>query len=85
MSKVIVTFEKNWRGYAAGETAGFEASVAQGLIEGGYAIEAGKQGSKKSAKSGAGSTSGAAKKDESGSAAGNEGGTAASADDEGKP
>lgn len=42
MSKVIVTFEKNWRGYAAGETAGFDAAVAEGLIAGGYAAEAGK-------------------------------------------
>lgn len=46
MSKVIVTFEKNWRGYAAGETAGFDAAVAEGLIEAGYASEAGKQAKK---------------------------------------
>jgi len=43
MSKVIVTFEKNWRGYAAGETAGFDSSVAEGLIAGGYAAEPGKK------------------------------------------
>ena len=42
MCKVIVTFEKNWRGYAAGETAGFDTAVAEGLIAGGYAAEAGK-------------------------------------------
>ncbi|GGU53910.1 hypothetical protein GCM10009504_08480 [Pseudomonas laurentiana] len=47
MSKVIVTFEKNWRGYAAGETAGFDSSVADSLIEAGYAIEADKKASKK--------------------------------------
>ncbi|MBA1195547.1 hypothetical protein G7011_00270 [Pseudomonas plecoglossicida] len=48
MSKVIVTFEKNWRGYAAGEIAGFESNLAEGLIEGGYAVEADKKSSKKS-------------------------------------
>lgn len=47
MSKVIVTFERNWRGYAAGETAGFDAGVAEGLIGSGYAVEAGKPASKK--------------------------------------
>ncbi|MDF9756784.1 hypothetical protein [Pseudomonas hunanensis] len=41
MPKVIVTFDKNWRGYAAGETAGFDTSVAEALIEGGYAAESG--------------------------------------------
>lgn len=55
MTKVIVTFEKNWRGYAAGETAGFDAAVAEGLIEAGYASEAGKQAKK--GKSGAASGS----------------------------
>lgn len=47
MSKVIVIFEKNWRGYAAGETAGFDSSVADSLVEAGYAVEAGKQAGKK--------------------------------------
>ncbi|WP_411564819.1 hypothetical protein [Pseudomonas shirazensis] len=47
MSKVIVTFEKNWRGYAAGETAGFESSTAEGLIQAGYAVEADKKTPKK--------------------------------------
>lgn len=65
MSKVIVTFEKNWRGYAAGETAGFDAAVAEGLIEAGYASEAGKQAKK--GKTGTGS-SGTAGKDTSGDA-----------------
>lgn len=39
MSKQIVTFTKNWRGYAAGETAGFADSTAEALIEAGYATE----------------------------------------------
>lgn len=56
MSKVIVTFEKNWRGYAAGETAGFDIAVAQSLVDGGYAVEAGKSSSKKG-KTAAASTS----------------------------
>ena len=60
MTKVIVTFEKNWRGYAAGETAGFDKAVAEGLIEADYAVEAGKQAKK--GKSGAGN-GGAAGKD----------------------
>lgn len=65
MSKVIVTFEKNWRGYAAGETAGFEAAVAEGLIEAGYASEAGKQAKK--VKTGTGS-GGSPNKDNGGDA-----------------
>lgn len=65
MSKVIVTFEKNWRGYAACETAGFDAAVAEGLIEAGYASEAGKQAKK--GKTGTGS-GGAAGKDAAGDA-----------------
>lgn len=67
MTKVIVTFEKNWRGYAAGETAGFDAAVAEGLVEAGYASEAGKQAKK--GKSGVAS----------GGAAGKDGGADASA------
>lgn len=47
MTKVIVTFEKNWRGYAAGETAGFDSAVAESLIESSYAVEAVKSISKK--------------------------------------
>lgn len=47
MSKVIVIFEKNWRGYAAGETAGFDSAVAGGLVEAGYAVEAGEKAAKK--------------------------------------
>lgn len=46
MSKTIVTFVKSWRGYAAGETAGFDEEVATGLIDGGYAAEAGKEAGK---------------------------------------
>lgn len=61
MSKIIVTFEKNWRGYAAGETAGFDAAVAESLVEAGYAIEADKPSAKKG-KSGAGNATAAAKK-----------------------
>lgn len=47
MSKAIITFVKNWRGYAAGETAGFDEAVATELIDGGYAAEAGKEAGKK--------------------------------------
>ena len=61
MSKVIVTFERNWRGYAAGETAGFDAGVAESLIESGYAVEAGKPASKKG-KAGADGSAPASKK-----------------------
>ncbi|BAP44760.1 putative uncharacterized protein [Pseudomonas sp. StFLB209] len=39
MSKVIITFAKHWRGYAAGETAGFDEAVAQTLIDAGVATE----------------------------------------------
>lgn len=63
MSKVIVTFEKNWRGYAAGETAGFDSATAEGLVDAGYAIEADKQALKK-AKPGASVSAPAAKKPE---------------------
>ena len=65
MTKVIVTFEKNWRGYAAGETAGFDAAVAEGLIEAGYASEAGKPAKKGKTETGSG---GAASKDTGGDA-----------------
>ncbi len=83
MSKVIVTFENNWRGYAAGETAGFDTSVAQSLIEGGYAVEAGKHSSKK-VKAGSAST-GSASKADADSAAGSATSPAAQTGDEGKP
>ncbi|WP_122543998.1 hypothetical protein [Pseudomonas viridiflava] len=46
MSKHIVTFTKNWRGYAAGETAGFPQGTAEALVESGYATEAGKKSRK---------------------------------------
>lgn len=36
---IIVIFTKNWRAYAAGETAGFDEDTAEALIEGGYAVE----------------------------------------------
>lgn len=36
---IIVLFTKNWRAYAAGETAGFDEATAELLIEGGYAVE----------------------------------------------
>ena len=39
MSKTIITFTKNWRGYAAGEIAGFDESTANVLIESGHAEE----------------------------------------------
>lgn len=60
MPKVIVTFEKNWRGYAAGETAGFDSVVADSLIASGYACEAGKKGAK-TAKPGASTAAPSAK------------------------
>ena len=53
MSKVIVIFEKNWRGYAAGETAGFDSSVADSLVEAGYAVEADEKAAKKARNSAA--------------------------------
>lgn len=44
MSKLIpVTFTKAWRGYSAGETAGFSAEQAQALIDAGTATAPGKQ------------------------------------------
>lgn len=36
---IIVLFTKNWRAYAAGETAGFDEATAESLLEGGYAVE----------------------------------------------
>lgn len=36
---IIVLFTKNWRAYAAGETAGFDQATAESLIESGYAVE----------------------------------------------
>lgn len=59
MSKVIVTFEKNWRGYAAGETAGFDSTVAEGLMEAGYAGEANKDAAQGSTSSAAPKSKGA--------------------------
>ena len=82
MTKVIVTFDKNWRGYAAGETAGFDTVVAEGLIEAGYASEAEKQAKK--GKSGAGS-GGAAGKDSGGDASSTAGKPDDSASADGKP
>lgn len=49
MTLTIVTFTKNWRGYAAGETAGFDETTATGLIDGEYA-EAAKKGGKRAPK-----------------------------------
>ena len=46
MSKTIITFARNWRGYAAGETAGFSETIATALIESGHAEEAGKKSRK---------------------------------------
>lgn len=82
MSKIIVTFEKNWRGYAAGETAGFAADVAESLVEAGYAIEAGKQATKKG-KAAAENSSPTDKKTETDKAGA--GRTNESAGDSGKP
>lgn len=82
MSKIIVTFEKNWRGYAAGETAGFAADVAESLVEAGYAIEAGKQAVKKG-KAAAGGAAPTDKKTDAGAAGAAS--TNESADDNGKP
>lgn len=84
MSKTIVTFEKNWRGYAAGETAGFEAGVAESLVEAGYASEAGKPATKKG-KTAAEGGAPAAKKTESDAGAAGTGKTNESAGDNGKP
>ncbi|MGV6473501.1 hypothetical protein [Azotobacter vinelandii] len=42
MSKLTpVTFTKAWRGYSAGEIAGFTAEQAQALIDGGVATQPG--------------------------------------------
>ncbi|HCV39178.1 MAG TPA: hypothetical protein DGQ94_10740 [Pseudomonas sp.] len=37
MNKVIIKFTGSWRGYSAGEIAGFPEDVAQSLVEGGRA------------------------------------------------
>ncbi|WP_422402632.1 hypothetical protein [Pseudomonas sp. GZD-209] len=84
MSKVIVTFEKNWRGYAAGETAGFDAAVAESLVEAGYAIDADKPDARKG-KSGAGSAGPAAKKTDADADTGGAAKSEAQAGAEGKP
>lgn len=83
MSKTIVVFEKNWRGYAAGEIAGFEAGAAESLIGSGYAVEAGKQAAKKG-KTGAEGSAPAGKKPEP-EAAASIGKANEPADDSGKP
>ncbi|MFK0090651.1 hypothetical protein ACIQUS_25595 [Pseudomonas sp. NPDC090755] len=80
MSKVIVIFEKNWRGYAAGETAGFDASVADGLVAAGFAIEADKKASKKP-KAGVSGTAGTGGADDRGA----DGKPGAEPDTDGKP
>lgn len=86
MSNTIVTFVKNWRGYAAGETAGFDEVVATGLIDGGYAAEVGKEaekkdvGSKGGQKATANKNSPAGTTESAGTSAGNSG-----AEEEGKP
>ena len=84
MSKTIVVFEKNWRGYAAGETAGFEAGVAESLIEAGYAIEQGKPAAKKGKTTAEGAAT-TPKKTESDVGAAATDKTNESADDNGKP
>ena len=84
MSKVIVTFEKNWRGYAAGEAAGFDAAVAESLVEAGYAIDAGKPEARKG-KSGARSEALAAKKAEAAASPDGAAKSEAQAGAEGKP
>lgn len=82
MTKVIVTFEKNWRGYAAGETAGFESTVADSLIEAGYASEAGKKAKTGKSNSGSAASTG---KDNGGDATGAASKPDTSADTDGKP
>lgn len=37
MDKVIIKFNGSWRGYSAGEVAGFTADIAEPLINGGRA------------------------------------------------
>lgn len=83
MTKVIVTFEKNWRGYAASETAGFDSAVAESLIESGYAVEAGKPPSKKGKSGGGTAVSG--KKPDSDAAADDAGNPGDQSDADGKP
>lgn len=83
MTKVIVTFEKNWRGYAAGETAGFDSAVADSLIESGYAAEAGKSPSKKGKPDGGTAASG--KKPDNDAATDDAGNPGNQADADGKP
>lgn len=85
MSKVIVTFEKNWRGYAAGETAGFDSAVADSLVEAGYALEADKKALKKTRIGANGDVLGAVQSNAGAdnSGAGSKPGT--ESDDDGKP
>lgn len=84
MSKTIVTFEKNWRGYAAGETAGFDVSVAASLVEAGYASEMGKQAAKKGKAAVEGAAPAAKKAESDAGAAANDKANEL-ADDNGKP
>lgn len=84
MPKVIVTFEKNWRGYAAGETAGFDSVVADSLIASGYACEAGKKGAK-AAKPGASTAAPPAKNAQATSDSDATARSGAQADSDGKP
>jgi hypothetical protein len=81
MSKVIVIFEKNWRGYAAGETAGFDASVADSLVEAGFAIEADEKAPRKARNA----APGAAKGNAGASDADTDSKSGAQADADGKP
>ena len=37
MDKVIIKFNGSWRGYSAGEVAGFTADIAESLVGGGRA------------------------------------------------
>ncbi|MDU9391546.1 hypothetical protein [Pseudomonas sp. zfem002] len=51
MEKVIVKFTGSWRGYSAGEVAGFSEEAAQSLIAGGRAeVYDAKKGGKPAAK-----------------------------------
>jgi hypothetical protein len=83
MSKTIVTFVKNWRGYAAGETAGFDETVATGLLDGGYAAGVGKEAEKKDVGSKGGQKAAANKDSPAGTTA--SAGTSSGAGEEGKP
>jgi hypothetical protein len=84
MSKAIVIFTRNWRGYAADEVAGFDVATAEALIESGYA-EPGKKTGRKGPKSAAAhSRVGKPAEAEAGSQTGQIG-VDDQGDDEGKP